>query len=164
MKKKSTEIVIGLFALCVLTLVSLGMIAKPNRLAHDQEDSAAAMLASGLPNHHHGQVLSLSPGPTTPTLDIAVVQDPISGWNLHIETTNFRFSPEKASGPHRAGEGHAHVYVNGRKLARVYGPWFHIDELPQGTNDVTVTLNSNDHKLLAVGEAPLKLTRPVTVE
>ena len=78
-------------------------------------------------------------------------------------TTNFRFAPENASSPHRDGEGHALLYVNGEKVARLYGPWFHIEFLPSGPTKVTVTLNANDHSGLAVGDAPLSVTKEVHV-
>ncbi|WP_369682774.1 hypothetical protein [Roseovarius sp. M141] len=48
------------------------------------------------------------------------------------------------------GEGHAHVYVNGEKLGRLYGAWMHLPRLPPGEVIVLVTLNSNTHGPLAV--------------
>ena len=113
--------------------------------------------------HDHGKALSLPEGGAAPTLDIELTEDPASGWNLHIKTTNFRFSPERASLEHVDGEGHAHVYVNGVKIARHYGPWMHIAALPKGENTVMVSLNSNDHRALAIGEKPLMSSVSVTV-
>lgn len=91
-----------------------------------------------------------------PTLAVRVVKDPMSGWNLHVQTTNFRWAPESASTAHVAGEGHAHVYVNGDKIARIYAEWYHIDQLPVGEVVIEVALNSNDHSALAVGDKPLR--------
>ena len=105
--------------------------------------------------HAHGEGLALEPGASAPTLDIAVQPDPVSGWNLNIQTQNFRFAAEAAGKDHVAGEGHAHIYVNGEKLARAYGNWFHLETLPEGTVEIEVTLNSNDHRALLVGEVPL---------
>ena len=51
-------------------------------------------------------------------------------------------------GSHRPGEGHAHLYVDDRKIARLYAPWFHLDSLPPGTHTLRVELNSNDHRPL----------------
>ena len=106
--------------------------------------------------HGHGKPVSLPAGPDAPTMRIALTPDPDSGWNLHVITTGFRFSPENASKAHVPGEGHAHVYVNGKKIARLYGPWMHIAALPEGPVTVDVSLNANDHRPLAVGEKPLK--------
>ncbi|WP_037547442.1 hypothetical protein [Stappia stellulata] len=115
-------------------------------------------------SHGHDEILSLIAGPNAPQLGIEVLQDPASGWNLHIETRNFRFAPEHASGAHVDGEGHAHIYINGEKVARHYGNWFHIATLPTGTNSVEVTLNANDHRALAVGSKPLRAKHTVTVD
>ena len=113
---------------------------------------------------HHGQVVVLPEAPEAPKLEISVEPDPASGWNLNVQTENFSFAPENASMAHVQGEGHAHVYVNGAKIARLYGAWFHIPELPQGTNVISVTLNANDHRQLSVGESGLQAEQVVEVK
>ena len=114
--------------------------------------SATTSMSGG--RHDHGALLSLS-AETAPTLAIDLAPDAASGWNLHVKTTGFRFAPEHASGAAVAGEGHAHVYVNGDKIARLYGPWLHIGSLPPGKATVRVTLNANDHRALAVDGRPV---------
>lgn len=106
----------------------------------------------------HGSVLSLAASATAPTLAVMVQEDPMAGWNLRIMTENFAFSPQNASLAHVDGEGHAHVYINGVKLGRFYGPWVHLDNLPQGEVTVEITLNANDHRPLAVGNTALSQT------
>ena len=83
-------------------------------------------------HQRHGAAISLPGGANPPSVAITVSKDPVGGWNLHVRTGNFRFAPDHASLPHIPGEGHAHLYVNGRKTARLYGPWYHIGELPAG--------------------------------
>ncbi len=112
-------------------------------------------VVSGPDRHDHGSPHVLPAGAGAPTLALGVTPDPASGWNLRIETSGFRFAPEHASGDHVPGEGHAHVYVNGEKLGRVYGPWTHLSSLPPGPVTVAVTLNANDHRPLVVGDRPL---------
>lgn len=128
------------------------------------QDGAHAAMPGGHGMHGHDEILSLAAGPDAPALDITVMPDPASGWNLRIAARNFRFAPEHASGPHIAGEGHAHVYVNGEKVARHYGEWFHIAALPKGENTVEVSLNANDHRALALDGTPLRASQKVTVE
>lgn len=106
----------------------------------------------------HGEILSLEASATSPTLYVRILEDPASGYNLNIVTEHFTFSPENASLDHIDGEGHAHVYNNGVKLGRFYGPWVHLDNLPEGEVTFDVTLNSNDHRELAVGDAALRQT------
>jgi len=113
--------------------------------------------------HQHDKVIELASGPSAPTLDITLTEDQVGGWNLQILTTNFRFAPNHVNQHHRAGEGHAHLYVNGEKVSRIYGPWFHIGSLPNGRTEVTVTLTSNDHRGLAVGGEVLSVTKQIHV-
>ena len=114
-------------------------------------------------HHAHGKALMIPAGPNAPSVTIAIKKDLVGGWNLHIMARNFRFAPEHASSEHRAGEGHAHLYVNGKKIARVYGPWFHIGKLPAGKAMVHVTLNANDHRDLMVGGKRVASSQAVTV-
>ena len=112
----------------------------------------------------HGGTIDLPAGLDAPTLDFRVAKDAASGWNLHIVTTGFRFAPESVNAPHRPGEGHAHVYVDGKKVARIYGPRFHLGALPPGRVTLSVTLNANDHSALAVAGRPLTAEKTITVE
>ena len=112
--------------------------------------------------HDHSQLVEA--GNPRPKLTIQAHPDPASGWNLHLNVENFAFTPAASGAAHVDGEGHAHLYVNGVKLARVYGPWFHIPNLPEGQVELLVTLNANDHRTIAAEgtpiEARLKVTNP----
>ncbi|MGV6802644.1 MAG: hypothetical protein ACWA49_00450 [Ruegeria sp.] len=114
--------------------------------------------------HDHTTAVNLPAGPNAPGLEISLTPDPMAGWNLHVAPQNFRFAPEHASLADQSGEGHAHVYVNGQKLARLYGPWMHIAELPTGENTIEVSLNANSHSPLAVDGAPVSASVKVTVD
>ena len=115
--------------------------------AHDHSDPAQHGAGAG---HSHDAVLDVS-GPDAPTLAVKAARDPMAGWNLRLETTNFAYAPEAASGDHVAGQGHAYVYVDDVKLGRFYGPWVHV---PTG-GDVRVTLTGNDHRTLSVDGQPV---------
>jgi len=99
-----------------------------------------------------------------PTLDTAVHPDPVGGWNLNVKTTNFTFDAAAAGRENIEGHGHAHVYVNGVKLGRVYGDWYHIAKLPLGRNEVSVSLYANDHSGLALGGTKITSSAAVIVE
>lgn len=134
---------------------------------HDHADSShhqqtASMDAKS--KHQHGEMLVLKSDEHSPSIEISARPDIVSGWNLNIKTSNFRFAPENASGAHVTGEGHAHIYINNVKIARIYGSWFHIGQLATGTNTVTVTLNTNDHRQIAVGGKPLSASLMLNVE
>lgn len=129
---------------------------------HDHGDPAhhGSSHTSAVMTHDHSQPLDLPAGPDAPALSIALHKDPMSGWNLQVMPRNFRFAPQNASAADQPGEGHAHVYVNGEKLARLYARWMHIPPLPAGT-DITVSLNTNSHRPLSVGGAPVSASAAV---
>jgi len=113
---------------------------------------------------HGEKLIAIDDWAAQPTLNASIFRDPVSGWNLNIQTTNFTFDAAAAGRENVEGHGHAHVYVNGVKLGRVYGDWYHIGSLPQGSNDVSVSLYANDHSGLALGGAKITSTVTVTAE
>ena len=150
-----------------LILVSLWLSASSAWGEHEHHNGAETpssdAAADSAHNHEalHHRVTILTAGPHAPTLDLVVTKDIDHGWNVNLITKNFEFSPENVGGPPVLGQGHAHLYVDGEQVARVYGPWFHISKLPHGLVDITVTLNANDHSQLAVGEEILSVTKQV---
>ena len=96
------------------------------------------------------------PAENAPSVAMMLKPDPMAGYNLRVTVDNFAFSPEGASLAHAPGKGHAHVYINGVKIARVYGPWLHIENFPvEGPANLRVTLNANDHSGWSVNGEPL---------
>ncbi len=115
--------------------------------------------------HAHDEAIDIAPGPHAPTLALEVMPAGSGrggGWVVRVKTTNFAFARDKVDQPHVAGEGHAHIYVNGKKIGRVYTAHHHLAELPSGETKVTITLNANSHQPLSVGGEAL--TRTVTVQ
>lgn len=113
--------------------------------------------------HAYGTV-EMPEGLPVPTITIELAEDANSGWNLHVITENFAFAPERAGTEHYPGEGHAHIYVNGKMLARMYGQWFHVPQLGPGRHQIMVTLNSNDHNAYTINGQIISDTAVVTVE
>ncbi|MCG8423745.1 MAG: hypothetical protein MJE77_38095 [Proteobacteria bacterium] len=113
-------------------------------------------------NHVHEPRVLAGPAETMPGVDLIVHRDPMSGWNLQLVTKNFRFAPGKASTEYRDGEGHAHVFVDGKKLSRVYENWYHIGSLAPGERKISVELSGNDHTQLRYGDAAIADTETVT--
>lgn len=111
---------------------------------------------------HHGPI-NLS-GPDAPQVSISVTADPFSGFNLHVMLRNFTFAPAQAGRANVDGVGHAHLYINGVKHSRVYGPWVHLDDLPKGAVQIEVSLNANDHRPLAVDGTVIAARTQLTVE
>ncbi len=117
-------------------------------------------------NYEHGSLLNES-GMNHGYLDVdsdsilpeirqvEIIKDPMSGWNVHIETSNFEFSPENASTKHIQGIGHAHLLINGAKVARIYSNWFHIPTVEYPIDEIEITLNANNHSIMRVNGSPI---------
>lgn len=124
-------------------------------LSHDDSAEHAMM---------HETLVEVPDGTPAPTVSLEVMQDPSGSWNARITTTNFRFAPENVSEENVMGEGHAHIYVDGVKINRVYGSWYHLGTLSEGEHEVSVSLNANDHSSYAVGGEKITDAVTVTVE
>lgn len=99
--------------------------------------------------------MDVSAWPSVPSVSIVLHKDSMSGYNLEIVPVNFRFAPEHVNGAVLPNEGHAHLYIDGKKVSRVYGSWTHLAKeyfIASGDHEVHVTLNANDHSDLAVGD------------
>jgi hypothetical protein len=117
-------------------------LAKDGQVIAD----TATVVSSGPGSHSHMMARYEVPdGVAVPTVDLSVHEDPKAGWNLHLETTAFRWAPQNASTPPVMGEGHAHLYVDGEKVARLYCDWYPLMGLSAGDHEVRVTLNANNH-------------------
>ena len=106
---------------------------------------------------HDHPALRVDPALPIPSLTHLVFPDAMDGYNVQILSRNFTFTPASINRENVANEGHAHIYVNGAKVSRVYGNWFHLPAalLRSGVNAVTVTLNANDHSTWAMPDGEL---------
>ena len=103
-----------------------------------QNTSAAVM--------NHGMSTSVSETPA-PTMELNWEDLPTkNGAKLRLETNNFTFSRTDDDAAHVPNEGHAHVYLNGLKLGRLYSNTYQIGALLPGNYTLSVALNSNDHR------------------
>lgn len=155
MNRSIPMLVIGLvFGGLVGFLLAAGYGVTLDGHDHGSDHGGDSHQASG--SHDHAETIDVS-GDKTPVVDAILHADPMGGWNLEVQTQNFRFAPEHVSTPHVIGEGHAHVYVNGTKIGRLYGNWMQMPSLVAG-DVVAVILSSNDHKTLAVGAKAVTAT------
>jgi hypothetical protein len=97
---------------------------------------------------HEPEKLEIPDGQAVPTVDLIVHQDAQKGWNLEIQVTNFKFAPETVNQNSSLNEGHAHLYINGKKITRIYGNWYYLPQLEPGRNNITISLNTNSHETL----------------
>lgn len=110
----------------------------------------------------HGTVEAVG---TAPSLSVEVSKDAKTGYNLVVLADNYTFTPEAASTQTQVqNEGHAHLMINGYKVARLYSPYFHIlpEWLVEGENSVMITLNANDHSDWVVDGAAISAMVMIT--
>ncbi len=135
---------------CLSLLVTCASVTKADTNNHNHQ------------GHTH-EMMEISPGQPAPTVDLIVHPDAKKGWNLQAKVSNFRFAPENVNQAAKPGEGHGHIYVNGKKIARIYNSWYHLESLPPGKNSVTVSLNANNHAALAINGKPIQDTEMIEV-
>ena len=105
----------------------------------------------------HG-LLDISSDDIIPKItDLVVAKDKMSGYNISISTEDFLFTPVNVNASHVPGQGHAHLYVNGEKFARLYARDFHLPSLAAPIETIRVTLNANGHETMTVGEEVVAL-------
>ena len=98
-----------------------------------------------------------------PGIAVDVFDDPKSGWNVHVTVEGFTVTPENVSTDHIEGQGHLHLYVDGVRVTRLYGPWWHLGELTEGDHEISVELATNNHRVYAVNGAALAGSATVSV-
>ena len=119
-------------------------------------------MSHGMASMQHGK-MEVGDAAAPPTVKVTIRKDPKAGWNLQVRAENFRFAPEHASTPHVPGEGHAHLFIDGKKITRLYGEWYHIPMLTPGAHKITVTLNANSHEDLMVKGKVVSDTQEIRV-
>jgi hypothetical protein len=128
-------------------------IAHPDHGTHTHQATTPSM-AAPMPEHDHA-TLAIADGQAIPTVKLVVTPDAIAGWNMEIQLTNFTFNPAQMNQSSKPTEGHAHLLLNDRKVARIYGTWNHIPKLPQGKNVLKVVLLTNQHETLTANGQPI---------
>ena len=99
----------------------------------------------------------------TPTIHFTIQKNKTDGWNLHIITTNFTFTPDKVDTAPKPGIGHVHLYIDG-VLYVVYSPWYFIGDLPKGMHTIRVALANNDHSVYAKNGKYIDSTQMIDVK
>jgi hypothetical protein len=102
-----------------------------------------------------------------PKAVLEIKKDPTGGFNIHVVTTNFVWRPEMASMQHVPGEGHAHVYLDGRKIMRIYNEWFHLNTFQFATKAgeqlLSIEFVGNDHAPYTIQGFPVGAEQIVDV-
>ena len=112
----------------------------------------------------HGSMVHGPIESTVPVkVDIATELDGAGGLHISIENEGWRWAPEGVNGDNSPGAGHAHVYVDGEKVGRIYGSYHYLPSLEPGSHEIRVSLNSNNHSELTWQGNPLEASTTVNV-
>ena len=92
-----------------------------------------------------------------PQLTLELHPDAMSGINLHLALRNYVLGPPEQPAVPGLLNGHAHLYINGVKIQRLYGPDVHLpaELFKPGVNLVLVSLNAHSHAVWQQGKKQL---------
>jgi methionine-rich copper-binding protein CopC len=128
------------------TMVPVRALAEALGKAVEWDANQRFVIVNEAPaGHSHHETYKHPAGTPAPTLKLTVTPDAKSGFNIKLETTNWTWTPDQVGTAATPNTGHGHLYVDGVKVARLYGPWYHLEKLTPGQHDIRVTLNANDH-------------------
>ncbi|HUD03936.1 MAG TPA: hypothetical protein VMR73_00390, partial [Candidatus Paceibacterota bacterium] len=149
------NILVSILSLAVIVLLAL--LVAPYLVTHNQ--SVENMQMASMP----GMVMKtfdIASSTPTPTIGFMLTKDTLDGYDLHITTTNFTFTPQNINQAPVADQGHVHLYID-TTLTVLLGPWYHIPStmLPPGKHTITVSLNANDHSLFTFQGKPIQATQ-----
>lgn len=134
-----------------LLILALPIVAVGVALAFFLSNTAPVEHAHAAHDHHQNQEIPANA--LTPEVSLQVVKDAMSGFNLTLVLSNYQMMlpaddlTQISVADNTRLSGHAHLYVNGQKIQRVYGRFVHIPKtlLKAGENKIRVTLNNHNH-------------------
>ena len=99
-----------------------------------------------------------------PGVGITVRPDTAGGWDVRVSLSNFRFSGTGADPTAEPGQGVVVLCLNGRDVARLREPDFHLRRglLSRGTSRLTARLYADDGTVWAVDGEPVESTADIT--
>ncbi|MCE9687995.1 hypothetical protein LZP73_17610 [Shewanella sp. AS16] len=106
--------------------------------------------------HDYGPIQVPDDSPL-PELALVLHRDAMSGINLHLALRHYALGPPEQAAVGKMLNGHAHLYVNGKKIQRLYGPDVHLpaELFKPGVNLVLVSLNAHSHAVWQDGDKQL---------
>lgn len=108
----------------------------------------------GMMQHGMSQAVEVSPAPTLTIVPPKAVS--ADGFDIQLQLENFAFVVAADDADHVPNQGHAHVYLNGLKLGRLYEDQLSLGGLKSGDYQLRVSLNSNDHRPYAAAGQPIE--------
>ena len=128
-------------------------------------DSGATMDHSHIP-------IAVPLGAPAPELSLKLHQDVMTGYNLKLIIRNFAMMPPSKDvadmmslmsaslNEYDIVEGHAHLYINGTKIQRLYGHDIHLPAslFKTGVNQISESINNHGHMYWTMDERQVLAT------
>ncbi|MEU2063377.1 hypothetical protein [Streptomyces sp. NPDC013455] len=153
-----------LAALAVCVLLPWGAAACTTGEAHGGTVSPSPVGKVLDDTDETGRHLREVPGKNAPEVGVEVTPDPAGGWDVRLTLRRFRWSAPGAEPAAVTGRGLAHLFVDGRRVARLRTATHHLAAgLPHGTHQVTARLYADDGTVWAVHGKPVQSTADITV-
>jgi copper(I)-binding protein len=83
---------------------------------------------------------------TDASIELKISKSDQQGVIGQINVSGLELTTIEPGTPHVPRQGHAHLYLNGLKLGRLFKEEFEIGPLLPGTYEIRVSLNTNDHR------------------
>jgi len=103
---------------------------------------------------HSHMPIEIPAGFEHPKFELVLSKDKKDGFNLHLNLQDFNIgSPDEKNIDVEIANnilnGHAHLYINSKKIQRIYGLDVHLPNkyFNDGVNQVMISLNSHDHMI-----------------
>ncbi|WAZ20663.1 hypothetical protein STRCI_001797 [Streptomyces cinnabarinus] len=99
-----------------------------------------------------------------PEVGVEVQPNPDDSWDVRLTVSGFRFSPAGTKETPVAGRGLAHLYVDGRLVARLRTDRYRLpaELVPRGTHHLTARLYADDGTVWAADGEPIESTTDLT--
>ena len=144
------------FMIMAATPVACGDGAAPEAGGHASADHHDG-------GHSHDGMVDLSGLPNPPNLTIIATPDGPGAVVLEITVDGLELVSVDTPKEHHAGQGHAHVTVDGTSVAMVAEPHYRLTGLSGGSHVLEVSLSSNDHRGYMVDGKPISVSMPLVV-
>lgn len=112
--------------------------------------------------HDHSVTYEYEDHMTLPDVVINSLSKDESGvWSMKVQYANFTITEQAVDSANVPGEGHAHIYVNGEKISRLFDTEFTFGQDLATGDVVTVDLRTNDHQSYTHDGVPIEFSATV---
>ncbi|WP_186775444.1 YHYH protein [Rubripirellula tenax] len=126
----------------------------------EDQPGDTAMEVSG---HSHDMTETVAANSNNPPSVLLHATPNSSGIEVHLSLSNFELSSKNVDQAHIDGQGHAHLYLDGVKVTRLFDNTYQLDNVATGSHTVSVELVSNDHRVYSIAGHSIEAIAEVTV-